>query len=920
VGKSPSHLCRKTRQRGEQIVQSLQVNQTKTNQEEFIIMTNQIFIYSISTDGFHSEAENKIHEELMRFHSYKNKLKEYTVDCRKRKKFISDHIKKLKDDLNKLFIEHEHVVRTLREDAIIDSNRISQFESTLTRTLGVKAKDTTTDIIIVRAYHYPVFKSLIENGFNYGGEHYQYFTSSAGMIRNKKSTFVRTEIATSKEFVDKIWCGMSESKINNTKFIDKEGHEEFGININKMNAYLALCMTSSVPFEGFNINKAIVVKDFKTVLKNQKVDYIDKNFNIEPNKTMPIEINHVDGAGMCLPRVSKKSFMFRMPHFKGLCIPFPFDEFIEDVVKKDDCTVTDLWGKEWNVIGDQIEWIFTESQFKLAKYYSSWDEYKDAFSKGCEFVVCNEENDADKFQDKPINYQVLQTLTDITTDEMRTLAAKTNRDIAKVGESKETMLRLLGIYNHENDKDSFQKALSVYPELLNDQHSKNVIRSVRDSLFKDAKAGKLLLNNSKRTFIAPDLFAFSEWLFMGIKEPKGLVNNGEVSCKLYPESTLDVLRAPHLFREHCLRKNIRNEKTNKWFVTNCIFMSTKSLDSKILMFDVDGDEAHLVSDPTFKFIAKRNMKDILPLEYELAVAKKEKVTKTAIYNALINAYSKNIGEVSNNISKIWNLPKNLIDMDTIRQLCYLNNAIIDFAKTLWIPTVPPDVKAKIKFLTSGKLPFFFTYAKNKRLDQVVQIPIIKNPHEEIEEMEKLSTVNKLEYIIKKKKLHFSKVENNFDYHFLMKKKKVVKTDSNIIDKYNELNRKKKGQLDKQLKLQGHTQSITELSVYDKIRRVLLEINSNEDDVVDMLVEYLYTKMPNSKKTTLWECFGEVLLRNLELNLQEAEKCEDCDTRFRQVRKDKKVCDDCKKKRDKKDATARKRKERQKQPCDKNLVV
>jgi hypothetical protein len=880
---------------------------------------NQVFLYSVSTDGFYTVEENVIHTELMRFYTYKKRLKEYTVDCEKRKQFINNHIKAKKNELADLFGKHESV-RTLRSDVLTDSNKISQFESTLTRTLGIEPKETTTDIIMIRAFHYPVFESLVKNGFvNENGELYQYFTSSAGMIRNKKSIFIKKEIADSKKFKDKIWCGLNVEKINNTTFIDKEGNEESGININKLNAYLALCMTSSVPFDDFNIDEVIVVKDFKTVLQNRKVDYIDKDFNITPGKEMSIEINHVDGAGMCLLSVSDKAFMFRMPHFKGLCIPFSYDTFITKVAKKEDCQVTDIYGKTWNVIEDGIRYIFTESQFKLAKYYTSWQEYKDAFNNGCEFVICKEEDK--KFHDKPLNYQALQTLSDITTEEMELLAAQTNSDIEKVGGDKDTMLRLLGIYNEEDQKDSFQKALSIYPEMLNDQHSRNVIRSVRDSLHKDAKAGKLLLKGSKRTFIAPDLYAFSEWLFMGKENPMGLLKDGEVSCKLYKRMRLDVLRAPHLFREHCIRDNVRNMKTDEWFITNCIYTSVSDLISKQLMFDVDGDESHIISDPLFVSIADRNMEGILPLEYELATAKKEKVTPDAIYEALKAAYSKNIGEVSNHISKVWSLDKDKIDLDSIKQLCYLNNAIIDFAKTLWIPEFPPHVKAKIKELTSGKLPHFFTYAKDKTSDQVESITDIKKIADENErkvEMEKLSTLNKLNFIIEKKKLHFTKVIDNFDYRFLMKKKKVVKIDLQVIEKYNELNRKKKSNLDKNLKLQENARSITHLPVYEKIREVLLEINSNEDEVVDMLVDYLYTKKPNSKKTTLWECFGDILLSNLETNLDEAVECEDCNTRFRKVNKSKVVCDDCKVKRDRKKDAERKQKER-KQTSDKNLV-
>lgn len=887
-------------------------------------LQNQVYLYSISTDGFYNNEENEIHKELMRFYGYKNRLKSYQVNCENRKEFVSNHINELNDKLNKL-LETNKDMRTLRKDALKDTNKISQFFSTLTRTLELEDKQTTKDVIIVRAYHYKVLERLIEVGFvNEDGEHFQYFAASSGMIRNKKSVFIKSSIADNDEFKTKIWCGLDKKRINNTKFTDDEGNAEYGININKMNAYLALCMTSSVPFDGFNIDKAIVVDDFETTL-NKTVDYVDKEtFKVTRKKDYPVTIPHMDGAGIMLPNVSEKSLQFRMPHFKGLLIPFPIYDFIHDVAKKDDVTVTDIYGDDHDIIKEGIQVIFTKSQFKLAKYYSNWEEYKDAFKRGCEFVICKEEES--KFPDKPINYQMLQTLTDATPDEMEILASQTNKDIANVGQDKEIMMRILGLNKDEDKKDSFQKALTIYPELLNDQYSKESIRNTRDSLYKGAKAGKLLLRGSKRTFISPDLYAFCEWLFMGIEDPKGLLSDGEVSCRLYNDNkTLDVLRSPHLYKEHALRKNKCNDNTSKWFITNCIYTSVHDAISKILMFDVDGDEAHIVSDPAYTFIAKRNIKGIVPLEYELATSKREVVKPENIYKSLVAAYSKNIGEISNSISKIFNLPKDKIDEKVIAQLCFINNAIIDYAKTLWMPVVPPSIEQKIEELTSGKLPHYFVYAKDKSENQVKPI-IWKKIFDTLPVkdqkiyLDNISTVNKLEYIIKKKRIYFSKVEDRFDYRFLMKKKKVTKKNQDIIGKYNELNRKKKSNLDRQLKLQDDTKNITNLNVYDKIREVLLEINNDEDAVVDMLVEYVYTEKPNSKKSTLWKSFGDVLLRNLENNLEnEAEECEDCEIRFRKVNKNKVVCDDCKKKRDNKKDKIRKREDRKKQSSDEKLA-
>ncbi|MGN8648370.1 hypothetical protein ACTNEO_20185 [Gracilibacillus sp. HCP3S3_G5_1] len=887
-------------------------------------LQNQVYLYSVSTDAFYNKEEMEVHNKLMKLHTWKNKLKEYSVDVSKRKGFISNKINQLNNELDNLLDDNEGI-RVLREDELKDSNKISQFFSTLTRTLKLKEKDTTTDIIMVRAYHYRVLEGLIAHGFmNEDGEHYQYFASSAGMIRNKKSVFIKSSVVKNEYFNNRIWCGLDENKINNTSFTDNNGDIEYGINMNKFNAYLALSMTSSEPFENFDIDKTIVVDDFETEIYKD-VDYIDKDtFEVTRKVNHPITIPHTDGAGIIIPSVSEKAIQFRMPHFKGLLIPTPFDEFIKEEMKKEDVTVTDIYGDEWDIIDDDIQIIFTKSQFKMAKYYKNWNEYKQAFKDGqCEFVICKEEDN--KFIDKPINYQVLQTLIDTTADELRNLADNTNKDIANAGQDKDIMLRILG-FNKDDDKmNNFQKSLSIYPELLNDKYSKESIRNTRDAMYKDAKAGKLWLKDSKRTFISPDTYAFCEWLFMGIDDPKGLLNDGDVSCQLYKDGKeLDVLRSPHLYKEHAIRKNVVNNKTNKWFVTNCIYTSVSDAISKILMCDVDGDEAHIISDETYVELAKRNTTDVVPLEYELATGKKETITSDNIYNSLVAAYSKNIGEISNKISKIWNLPKDKIEEKVVKQLCFINNAIIDFAKTLWMPTVPEEVEEKINQLTDGKLPHFFKYAKDKKEDQINPLMDVDSfkgldVEEQNQYIDNLSTVNKLEYIIEKKRVYFSKVVDDFDFRMLMKKKKVVKVNQTIIDEYNRFNRKKKWSINKELKISSDVTNLTQLQVYDAIRKALLKIEPDINKVVDTLVQYLYIDKPDSKKSTLWESFGDILLNNLRHNIDnETEICEDCNNRFRKVNKNKVCCDKCDKKRKNKEAKERMRNKRRKEKLNKKI--
>ena len=99
-----------------------------------------------------------------------------------------------------------------------------------------------------------------------------------------------------------------------------------------------------------------------------------------------------------------------------------------------------------------------------------------------------------------------------------------------------------------------------------------------------------------------------------------------------------------------------------------------------------------------------------------------KLTKESIYNGLNSSFkSGNIGQYSNNITKIWNSDTfiNGTDeekqeaIDLVKLLCAENNFCIDSAKTLYMPTRPKDIDTKIKSFTKNQVPYFFMYAKDK---------------------------------------------------------------------------------------------------------------------------------------------------------------------------------------------------------------
>lgn len=543
-------------------------------------LTKQIHTFSVGTDSFYDEKEQYYHQRLLKLYKARNEYKKDIKKQRKdvwwqeskdwRKKAINRVLTKEKEKLSSILNERaeNRELRQLNPDSLKEKNIISLFESSLTRALNLKTNELTDLIFVVNVFFFQVFKNLVLDGFLYKGEKYIFLTASAGQIRQKKAVFIKDSAY--EKVKDRLTCGLDFETIN---FYG-------GVNQNKYLAYLALNNSATDVWEDFDIDKAIVVDDFETDVPGL-VDYIsDITYEIE-RKQMGVTIPHMDGCGIML---GEKTRMVRGPWIKGLLVEFPFDKFIQEKCGGE-ATVYDIYGDKHNIIAEDIKYIFTKSQFKMAKYYSSWNCYKAKFKNfGCEICYCNIEEDY--IPKARINYQMLQTLTNMTDDEIGIITKKTIEEIDSIGNDYQTMMRLLGATDYNTNKSNFQEALMIYPELFKDQYSRDVLKQTKKSLVKQAKAGRLRVNGHY-TFLSPDLYAFCEWLFLGEKNPKGLLEDGQVYCRDYCDGDeLACLRSPHLYREWPIRKNVRNEELDKWFgMTKCVYTSCHDTISRILQFD-----------------------------------------------------------------------------------------------------------------------------------------------------------------------------------------------------------------------------------------------------------------------------------------------------------------------------------------------
>lgn len=555
-------------------------------------LDKQYCIYGVDTSAFYFEDERWVEQKMYKVRglkaAYKEILRSEKLDSAVRfvleakYKEVSKELSRLKEILISMMRGNMSRNRHINEGKLNPYNRISVFDSELTRCLKMQplnlnvrqtVENTTVNeqMMVVSVFYFEVLENMIHKGFYHNGNKYVYFASSAGQIRTKKAVFVREDLLN--ENWNRLACGLTVDEING----------KGGMNLNKYNAYLALCGSATEEWEDFDIDRCIVVDDFETNVVTE-VDYVDDRDYSITRQTMPVAIPHTDGAGMISPELSDKNFMVRLPWTKGLLGVFDFKAFITET----GCTskVKDIWGKEWDVFKDNIQIIFTKSQLKMAAYFDSWDDYKERFKKyGCRAGKCNVEED--HFKKSHLNYQMVQSFIDYKDSELQQMCKDSVNFINGICSDKDVQLELFGIneYKPFSKYSGMQKCLVEYNGLLKDNFFREQLRDFRKSLIKDLYSSKFRVNGYY-TFLLPDFYAFSEWLFMGKEIPDGLLADGEVYCRLHKfGKEVDCLRSPHLYFEHAIRNNVSRPELDKWFTTDGCYASTHDVISKILMYD-----------------------------------------------------------------------------------------------------------------------------------------------------------------------------------------------------------------------------------------------------------------------------------------------------------------------------------------------
>lgn len=825
-------------------------------------------------------------------------------------KIYTDDINTLNQKLNKIVKNSDmNLIRKLNPKALTTYSKISIFESFFSRTLDLRINQTTTDIFIVKVTekkYYPIMEQLVNNSFTlwnyntYQNEKYLAFTATAGQIRLKKLIFIKESVY--KKYIKRLMCGLTIEDINNSV--------QHGCNVNKFLAYLGLIFTDSDKWEGFDIDKAIVIDDFETEVKGM-VDYVDnEKFTVTPQE-MKVPICHSDGCGWILPTESQVNFQFRLPWMKGLLTPVNYLSYCSKF-NENNYEIKDIYGKTWDLKKSDIRYVFFKSQFKMWKYYPNilneddsikeygWDTYKNKFKENeCHASKSHEETG--EFKDGRFNYQMMQTLTEIEDKELEALIKPTKDIITKAYTDKDTMLQVLGAVKGNINKNYLQQALELYPALLNDYHIREQLSETISAKRKDAKFARIKINATS-TFILPDVFAWLQYTFSDDKtiNPKGLLADGEVYCRLYSRAPkLLCNRSPHLWKEHAVRKNVASKKS-EWFITDGLYASSHDLISKQLCYDVDGDSSLIVGDKNIIDIAERNMKEILPLYYVMGKAEPEIISNKSIYESIKKAWDfGNIGKYSNMLTKFWNNYESNSDLDIAKVICSLNNFSIDAAKTKLMPKVPKEIKESIKAIRELDMPYFAQFAKDNLVGKVAE----RNE----------STVNRLCAKIEEIKIRdydFSGA-GRFRSSKLMHNPRIVANDE-VTKKYDELNELKDSYFMK-AKNANLTKDEVATAIYTQIRTDLLSAFPSLGivDITDMIIKHVYKNHRSCKKSFLFNCFGDIIVENLKVNVKPLKEghmiCPYCNKQFEKKGNNQKRCPECSKKLIREKDRSRKRK-------------
>lgn len=508
-----------------------------------------------------------------------------------------------------------------------------------------------SDIINIKVDDKKIYKKIYKEGFKVNGITYKRFCSGAGQSRQSVASFCNVEIID--ELTRHLNCGLNIKEIN----------------IAKYNAYFGLYMSATYPVR---TPRVCVIPDCEDYSLIKKVDWIDDTVvNGKEKRVVSVKDdfefipNMWDGQGLISPSFAEKwqsdlkvnylpsQFIVRSSFVKGLVATFDFHKYAKEVAKTD--KIKDIYGHEWNI--NDIDILLSASQFKMHKYYNSWDEFLQLqkhheLSWGVTKINPKNDNEMSLF-----NYQYIQTL-DLNKDTINELISPTLEWIQKVceGDKLYTLLFLLGssrngdtiedIFSKTNS--NFIKAILYNDKLLNDTYIKKKIYDSISTKIDEAKIGRVWVKGNYQ-FMVSDPYGQAQFAFG--QEVTGLLQDNEYYSVFWNEkgiSRVDASRSPMVdFHEHNIINFKQNKSMDDWFryQKSGIIYHVWGVDT-IRHSDSDWD-----GDIVFTTDNKTVLNNIIPnlnaITYDKATAKPQRLNGTNILATDLRSFNSKIGTITN---------------------------------------------------------------------------------------------------------------------------------------------------------------------------------------------------------------------------------------------------------------------------------
>ena len=597
------------------------------------------------------------------------------------------------------------------------------------------------DVVTIDVKKKSEYRQLAKAGFYLNGKHFVRFSASAGQLRHNVTMFINEEYF--QPLYEILMCG-----------IDKKVKE---INMGKLSAYFALSSSSIL---WVDTPRVCVVKDFETVIPNQKVDWIKKDENgvgdVE-ERVLDISLNSADGQGLVDPQWASRwarnmslsyvpsSFVVRSAFVKGNLVPFDFKEYakVNDISR-----IYDRWGVGYNI--DDIDVILSESQFKMYKYYSSWQEYLEYFEKsGIKWGVARYNREKD---DEWVlaNYQHIQVLN-LTSDEISELVKPTIEWLKKVcsGEKLYALLYSLGGFDGSEEieyKDVYSRAQNLAMKavvkdirFLEDGYvQRKIYRNIVEAITR-AKIGKIWTRGNYQFMLSDPIAQCRSALGL---DPTGEIPADHVYSNFWNDRGVigEVLTA----RNPCIDAHelnpcvlYRSEEADYWYRyihSGIIFSVYDTSTMRLSDADFDGDVVYTTDNPFFVKGANKYQTNVIT--YEKVSAPLHKINHRNYVESDIRGFGSKVGTYSNYATVIeamkalFTKPEQKAQRDELQRrkklLREIVGAEIDSGKGLAKPKVPwefthfkkvspddDDITKAEKYthnsMVISKKPYFFRY-------------------------------------------------------------------------------------------------------------------------------------------------------------------------------------------------------------------